>query len=126
MIKAQAIDNMHAVWTPENNGFVLWLKTVGTGGSSIGQGPMREKFLAMAGIDAAPAQDTLQAYADYLVAMRRPTAAIQNADSEIAGLRRQLRGAGEHPDIAAYLESRTRVDQRIASQQASMVGAGGP
>ena len=105
-------DKYGAGVTPENNGYVLWLKAVGTGPGSV-ETTVRDHVLAMAGAEGAPADDLLRGYDRYLNDLNRPEAALRNANEEMRTLATGLWRATDHPDMAAYLKANEGVLDRI-------------
>ena len=97
-------DKYGAGITPENNGYVLWLKAVGAGPDSV-YSTLRDRLLAVAGAGAAPADDRLRGYGSFLRDLNRPEAAQRNADEEMSTLAIGLWRAAEHPDMAAYIKT---------------------
>ena len=97
-------DKYGAGITPDNNGYVLWLKAVGTGPDSV-YSTLRDRLLAVAGAGGAPADDRLRGYGSFLRDQNRPEAAQRNAEEEMGTVAAGLWRAAEHPDMAAYIKT---------------------
>jgi RNA polymerase sigma factor (sigma-70 family) len=88
--------------TPENNGYVLWLKAVGTGPDSM-EPAVREQVLAMAGAAGAPAGDALVRF-DVYAESHRQAGGKEGIETFMALAQVPWREA-DAPVAAAYLRA---------------------